>query len=73
MYLILPNKQATKRNQTEATKRGCRGNTNEWWNYYTADDLTALCVQDGDGLTDDELAQCVDELPDEFIPKEPDL
>ena len=73
MYLILPNDQAHQRNQHEAAKRGCGTVTTEWWAYYTADDMTALDVQDGDGLTDDELAQCVDELPDEFIPKEPDL
>ena len=69
MYLILPTEQAEQRNSLEATKRSCGDVTLFWWSQNTVEGETALNVGDGDGLTPDELAQCVSELPERFKPQ----
>ncbi len=66
MILILDKQEGLKRNSTEAVKRGCTSPTIYWWSWTELkDNKIALNVGDGDGLTKDELAQCVDELPNE--------
>lgn len=74
MYLILPTPQAEQRNHMEAVKRSCGMVTQYWWAMIanTTGDLTALDVADGDGLTDEEMAACVDKLPADFLPEEPE-
>jgi len=67
MYLILPTQEAKERNQEEAIKRNCKGYTVYWWHMIDGDNLTALDVEDGKGLTDDEKKECVKELPEDFI------
>lgn len=63
MYLILTDKEAEERNCEEACKRGCK-TTKFWWNAIKLKDgYTALDVGDGDGLSKDELKDCVDKLP----------
>ena len=66
MYLIFLNKnEANIRNITEAVKRGCdMVNTNRVWSVAKEyeDGKIALNVEDGEGLTDDELSRCVNEL-----------
>jgi len=63
MYLELPTLEAIERNHEEAVKRGCSGTTLEWWACTQVDDNIYLHVLDGDGLTPEELAECVDTLP----------
>ena len=70
MYLILTTEQAESRNMQEATSRGCNGVTVKWWSEITVDGETALNVGDGDGLTPEELAQCVEDLPPKFTPQD---
>lgn len=70
MYLILPTEQAKSRNKLEAQKRGCGQVTLKWWSEITADGETALNVGDGNGLTEVELTQTVNELPAKFIPQD---
>ena len=70
MYLILPTEQAEARNKAEAQNRGCGDVTNKWWSEITIEGETALNVGDGEGLTGEELAQTVNELPDRFLPKD---
>lgn len=65
MYLIFANKnEADLRNIAEAVKRGCdMVNTNRAWSMIELEDgRVALNVEDGEGLTDDELSRCVNEL-----------
>ena len=65
MYLILPTEEAMKRNAQEAKVRRCDGSTLYWWAMIDVDDEnTALCVEDGNGLTDSELNKCVQNLPE---------
>lgn len=64
MYLILPKDDALSRNNEESISRGCQPPTIYWWaSTELADGNIALHVDDGNGLTDDEIAQCVKELP----------
>tara|TARA_R110000850_G_scaffold237305_1_gene362051 strand:+ start:357 stop:587 length:231 start_codon:yes stop_codon:yes gene_type:complete len=65
MYLRLPTSEAIERNQLEATKRGCSGTTDQWWAWseYEDDTIRYLHVLDGDGLSPEEIAECVDNLP----------
>lgn len=66
MYLILPTEEAKERNALEALKRGCKHPTTAWWSTSQINNnMAALHVMDGDGLTDSELEMCVDELPQE--------
>ena len=70
MYLIITTEQAEQRNRQEATSRGCSGVTVKWWSEITIEGETALNVGDGEGLTEEELNQCVEELPVRFLPEE---
>lgn len=65
MYLELPTPEAIERNHQEAVKRGCSGTTLQWWAYFEYDNDTVryLDVLDGDGLSPEEIAECVDTLP----------
>lgn len=69
MYLILPAAEAHGRNNQEATKRGWKVPNAKYWSWQISVDETmcALDVGNGDGLTDDELVQCVETLPESFI------
>ena len=71
MYLILPIKEAQTRNCTEAKNRGC-DTTTEWWDEIVSmkGDEVALIVKDGSGLSEEELADCVKVLPENFITEE---
>ncbi len=64
MYLILDKEKADERNRFEAFKRNAFWkNAKAWSEVYLEDGSIALDVGDGDGLTDEEKAQCVNELP----------
>tara|TARA_R110000751_G_scaffold29245_1_gene75468 strand:+ start:43 stop:267 length:225 start_codon:yes stop_codon:yes gene_type:complete len=69
MYLILTTPKADIRNKQEAVKRGWKVPNAKVWseNFNDKGDYCALAVGDGEGLTKDELAECVDNLPIEFI------
>ena len=71
MYLELPTPEAIERNHQEAVKRGCSGTTLEWWAWSAYDDDTIryLNVLDGNGLSPEELAECVDTLPPQPQPQ----
>ncbi len=68
MYLILPILQSNTRNNEAATSLGWDvPNAKRWSEIINKDEtLCALDVLDGKGLSSDELAHCVDLLPDEF-------
>ncbi len=69
MYLILPSKEAEKRNCDEAKKRGCESDSTVcWWDCVASSDgkNVALIVDEGDGLTEEELEQCVKVLEEDF-------
>lgn len=68
MYLILPTEQAEARNAQEAQNRNCGDVTSKWWSEITVDGETALVVT-ADGLTPEELAMCVEVLPEKFTPE----
>lgn len=70
MYLILPTEQAEARNAQEAQNRNCGDVTTKWWSEVTIEGETALNVGDGNGLTELELTQTVNELPAKFIPQD---
>lgn len=58
--------QAQDRNMFEAIKRGCdMVNTRYWWPMLEYGDGWALVVGDGDGLSADEKARVVNELPEQ--------
>ena len=65
MYLELPTLEAIERNQLEALKRGCSGTTDQWWAWseFKDDTIRYLHVLDGKGLSPEEIAECVDNLP----------
>ena len=66
MFLILPTSEATERNRQEAVGRGCDSSTIEWWESKDLENgTTALFVNHGDGLSEDELAMCVNKLPND--------
>jgi hypothetical protein len=67
MYLILPKEEALARNNQEAISRNCVSPTLYWWHMIVGDELTAIDVEDGDGLTGEEALECVGELPVGFI------
>ena len=67
MYLILPKEEALARNNQEAISRNCVSPTLYWWHMIEGVGQTALDVEDGKGLTDDEKKECVKELPVGFI------
>ena len=71
MYLELPTIKAIKRNKLEAITRGCSGTTNEWWAWsaYDHDTIRYLHVLDGNGLSPEEIAECVETLPPQPQPK----
>ncbi len=69
MWLILSTKEANELNQQQAVKRGCKI-VRYWWRSKTFDGNTALDVEDGDGLAEDYLSQCVKELPADFTKKD---
>jgi len=70
MYLILDHKEAELRNCYEALKRGWNMyRTKKWWQEIVSESQTALVVGDMDGLTEDEIGQCVAKLPKGFEPK----
>lgn len=66
MYLLFETyEEAELRNRFEALKRGCNGTTTKYWwaiAYEYEDGRVALDVGDGDGLSDDELNNIVEEL-----------
>lgn len=63
MILKLPNKEAEIRNVAEAISRGCdMKNVKGWWSFEVIGDFTYLNVGDGEGLTEDELKNCVETL-----------
>ena len=66
LYLILEPQAAYIRNVTEAIKRGCDlSTTSKWWSEVVLEDgRVALKVQDGSGLSPEELAACVTKLPE---------
>lgn len=65
MYLIFESEQLAKeRMMVEAIRRGCdMATTRYWWSIAKKyeDGRVALNVGDGDGLTETELANCVDD------------
>ena len=65
--MILPfetKEAADERNRFEAFKRGCQPPTIYWWKYpIEINGKRYLDVGDGDGLTQEEINRCVDELP----------
>lgn len=64
MYLILPKEEALVRNNQEAIKRGCTPPTVFWWSWdQLTPDTVWMSVGDGDGLTEEELNMCVENLP----------
>jgi hypothetical protein len=67
MILLFNSKEERDtRNIVEAVKRGCDMITTKfWWSSIDEgdDSIFALDVKDGEGLTDAEIAQCVDQLP----------
>jgi hypothetical protein len=68
MILIFNTKEERDiRNMIEAVKRGCdMVTTKMWWSNLEENEypnVWGLLVGDGAGLTEDELAQCVNELP----------
>ena len=62
LYLILPTSEAQERNSIQSP-----GLVTQW--LWESKDLgngtTALLVNDGQGLSEDELAMCVEELPND--------
>jgi hypothetical protein len=67
MYLILSHTEAETRNLEEAKKLDIKGGSIYLWAMIVGDELTALDVEDGDGLTGQEALECVGELPVGFI------
>jgi len=69
MHLILPTSEANARNSQEATKQGWNVPNAKYWSGVLNEDgsLCALNVLDGNGLTESELADCVNELPIDFL------
>jgi hypothetical protein len=66
MHLLLTEEEALLRNREEATKRGCEMSTIYWWAFdVLPNGVVALNVGDGEGLSEDELAMCVEELPND--------
>jgi hypothetical protein len=68
MILLFNSKEERDtRNIVEAVKRGCDMITTKfWWSNVDENEypnVWGLYVKDGEGLTDAEIAQCVDELP----------
>ena len=74
LYLILEPQAAYIRNVTEAIKRNCNiETTSEWWSEVVLEDgRVALKVQDGSGLSPEELASCVEFLPFLYFESESD-
>lgn len=64
MYMIFENREdAETRNKFEAFKRGCQPPTVYWWRMiHLSDGRVALCVENGDGLSDAETLQCVESI-----------
>ena len=67
MYLILSHTEAEKRNILQGEEMHLKGTSVYRWLAIKGDKLTALDVEDGNGLTDDEKKECVNELPEDFI------
>lgn len=67
MYLILSHTEAEKRNLEEAARLDIKGGSIYRWAMIVGDELTAIDVEDGDGLTGEEALECVGELPVGFI------
>lgn len=67
MYLILSHTEAETRNLEEAKKLDIKSGSIYLWAMIVGDELTALNVEDGDGLTGEEALECVGELPVGFI------
>ena len=66
MYLILPQAEAEERNRYAAFKSNMIWrDSKRWAETPFVDGRIALNVDDGDGLTDEEIALCVNELPKE--------
>jgi len=74
MYLQFKTKQeAEERSLIEAMRRGCDLVTSKYW--WTTpipfEDIYVIDVEDGNGLTEDELARCIEDLiiekPDEDV------
>ncbi len=68
MYLILEKIAAERRNLTAgiAIGLGRQGSTSRYrWAMATNEELTAINVGNGDGLTEQEVSCCIDELPEE--------
>ena len=61
-YLILPTAEAQERNSIQSP-----GSVTQWlWEYKDLENgTTALFVNHGDGLSEDELAMCVNKLPND--------
>jgi hypothetical protein len=67
MYLILSHKKAEERNLAQGEEMKLKGTSVYRWLAIKGDNKTALDVENGEDLTDDEKTQCVDELPINFI------
>jgi hypothetical protein len=67
MYLILSHTEAEKLNISQGKEVNLKGTSVYRWLAIKGDSKTALDVEDGEGLTDDEINKCVEVLPDNFI------
>jgi len=67
MYLTLPHKEAEKRNRERGEAMELKGTSIYIWSVIVGDTLTAIDVEDGDGLTEDELKECTDKIPEDLI------
>ena len=67
MYLILTHNESEARNQQAGQELGVKGTSVYRWSVIVGDNKTALNVGGGDGLTEIELGNCVDSLPDDFV------
>jgi len=66
MFLEIDSIEAAKeRSLTEAKKYSLEEPTRYWWSWITHEGKVYLSVDRGEGLTDEELALCVKELPEE--------
>lgn len=67
MYLILENNEAKERNRNAGIEIGLKGEAGgstlyRWQMIGINETTTALNVEDGDGLTEDELKKCVEKI-----------
>ena len=67
MYLILGHEKAVQRNRLGGEEMHLKGTSKYRWANIVGDTQTALKVKDGEGLTENEKSECVNDLPPDFI------